>query len=255
MSKPSTLYLGTGRLLDDPRRGGAVQLPSSHLITHWVVVGMTGSGKTGLVTVMAEEALRAGIPTLIIDVKGDLPNLLLAFPTFDPALMEPWVDGMRAGDSADALDTPAMAAELAAARQRELSAWGIGESELVEFHATTEVRVITPGSTAGEPLHLLSCLERRSSRWDTDLESARSALSAAVSLVLRLLGREADPVRNREHVLLSVLAEARLMRGQAADLASLLDDVIEPPFDRIGAMEVEAFLSKRDRPAPQRAGL
>jgi hypothetical protein len=79
------------------------------------------------------------------------------------------------------------------------------------------VRVLTPGGSAGEPLHMLSSLERRSPRWDEDPETARDALSAAVSLVLRLLGREPDPAKSREHVLLSVLAERRLAAGQSAD--------------------------------------
>src|SRR3954463_11559449 len=70
-------------------------LPAHHLVTHGVVVGMTGSGKTGLVTVMIEEALRAEVPVLVIDVKGDLTNLLLSFPSFDPALMLPWVSTIK----------------------------------------------------------------------------------------------------------------------------------------------------------------
>src|SRR6186713_2533643 len=70
----------------------AYELPAEHLITHGVVVGMTGSGKTGLITVLIEEAAKAGVPTLVIDVKGDLPNLLLGFPDFDPARLEPWVE-------------------------------------------------------------------------------------------------------------------------------------------------------------------
>jgi DNA helicase HerA-like ATPase len=50
-------------------------VPAHHLVTHAVVVGMTGSRKTGLLTVMVEELLRASVPVLAIDVKGDLPNI------------------------------------------------------------------------------------------------------------------------------------------------------------------------------------
>jgi DNA helicase HerA-like ATPase len=63
------------------------------LTTHGVVVGMSGSGKTGLVRLLVEEALGAGVPVLMIDVKGDLPNLLLSFPNFDAQELVPWVDG------------------------------------------------------------------------------------------------------------------------------------------------------------------
>ena len=165
---------------------------------------MTGSGKTGLLTVMIEEALRAGIPTIVIDVKGDLPNLMLSFPTFDPEAIEPWVEGD--------------AAKLAEERRTALAGWNIGQPELAQYHDTTTVRVLTPGATSGEPLHVLSTLERRSTRWDSDPETARDALSAAVSLVLRLLGRDPDPAKSKDHVLLSVLAERRFVSGQNAEL-------------------------------------
>jgi hypothetical protein len=222
-------------------------LPAHHLVTHGVVVGMTGSGKTGLLTVLAEEAMASGVPMLAIDVKGDLPNLLLAFPTFSPSAFAPWAAASLAPD--DDRTPEAAAIALAAARQQALEGCGIDEAALRRFHETTDVRVLTPGSTAGERLHVFSSLERRSPRWDTDPESAQASLSAAVSLVLRLVGRDADPARSREHVLLSVLAERRLRAGQNADLNGLLDDLNEPPIDEVGALPIDAFLPKTERRA------
>lgn len=236
MSTKPALNLGAWRYLDGTEGGNVLLLPANHLVTHGVAVGMTGSGKTGFVTVLVEEALSAGIPTIIIDVKGDLPNLLLTFPNFDPGLIEPWVEA--AGEAV---------MKRSQERQQGLAAAGIGEAELQKFCDTTSIRVITPGATAGESLHVLSALERRSSRWDTDPESARNALSAAVSLVLRLLGREADPAKSREHVLLSVLAERRLAAGQNADIGSLMQDLTSPPISQIGALPVNSFLKKRER--------
>jgi DNA helicase HerA-like ATPase len=188
---------------------------------------MTGSGKTGLLTVMIEEALRASIPSIIIDVKGDLPNLLLSD---DSAALAPWLEGDGARE-----------------RGETLAAWSIGEPELRRFADTTSVRVLTPGSTAGESLHVLSTLERRSSRWDTDIESARDALGAAMSLVLRLLGRDPDPARSREHVILSVLAERRLVAGGDAELGMLMQDLLDPPLSEIGALSIDTFLKKSER--------
>src|SRR3954470_392982 len=86
------LNLGAWRQLTGAEGGRALRLPAEHLVTHGVVVGMTGSGKTGLVTVMIEEAARAQVPVVVIDVKGDLPNLLLAFPDFEAARLEPWIE-------------------------------------------------------------------------------------------------------------------------------------------------------------------
>ncbi len=238
------LKLGSSRALDGSGRS-RLELPAHHLVTHGVVVGMTGSGKTGLLTVMVEEALRGGVPVLMIDVKGDLPNLLLSFPSFAPELVEPWLHL-----SPNETRSPRQVAEaLAGQRRDQLMSWSIGEAELAEYRGRTSFRVLTPGSSAGELLHVLSSLERRSARWDQDPESARAALSAAVSLLLRLLGRDPDPAKSKEHVLLSVLAERRLAAGNAADLCALLSDLNEPPIEQIGALAVDAFLPKAERRA------
>jgi hypothetical protein len=243
--KDPRLRLGSWRSIDAAQAGGGMAaMPPHHLVTHSVIVGMTGSGKTGLICVAVEEALRNEVPTLVIDVKGDLPNLLLSFPRFDPADLLPWVEPSPTNGSKTAEQ---LAAELNEQRREALAGWSIGEPELKEYANGRFVRVITPGSSAGEQLHVLSSLERRSSRWDTDPEAARDALSAAVSLVLRLLGRDPDPAKSREHVLLSVLAEQRLRRGEAAELGALLQDLAKPPIERIGALTVDAFLPKSER--------
>jgi hypothetical protein len=241
----TTLTLGQRRSLDGKKDLGAYALPADRLLTHGVIVGMTGSGKTGLVTVLVEEALRAEIPVLVIDLKGDLPNLALAFPSFDPALMTPWVE--PAPGDADGVADPPLVAEAIAARQSGLSRSGIGERELAALAARSFVRVITPGSQAGESLHLLSSLERRSARWDGDPTAPRAALSAAISLVLRLIGRDGDPGRSKEHALLSVLAERRLGAGRDAPLEALLGEVLAPPVETVGALAVDDFLPPRLR--------
>lgn len=237
--------LGSKRSMDGRNDLGVFEMPANHLLTHGVIVGMTGSGKTGLVTVMIEEALRAEIPVLAIDVKGDLPNLGLAFASFDPAVIAPWVEP-GAGDE-DGIADPPVVLEAAERRRKELALWSIGERELGEHVARSFVRVVTPGSDAGESLHLLSALERRSARWDHDVEGARATLGAAVSMVLRLIGREGDPGKSREHALLATLAETRLSRGLGADLAALLPEIVEPPVAYIGALPVDAFVTERQR--------
>jgi hypothetical protein len=236
--------MGARRTISGAARG-AFDLPADDLVTHGVVAGMTGSGKTGLVTVLVEEAIRNGIPVLLLDVKGDLANLKLAFPSFDPGALAPWVEAAR-GDDDGVADAP-LVEDVAEERRKELTAWGIGEDDLARYCASTHVRVITPGSDAGEPLHLLSALERRSARWDHDLEGARSTLEAAVSMILRLMGRDPDPARSRAHALLTTIAERRHVNRQPADLAALLPDVITPPFAEIGALPVETYFGEKAR--------
>jgi hypothetical protein len=239
-----TFSLGTKVSIAGANRG-LFELPSHHLLTHGVIVGMTGSGKTGLVTVTIEEALRAEIPVLVIDVKGDLPNLTLAFPSFDAAVLAPWVEP-GAGDDDGVADEPVVR-EAVAQRAAELTKWSISEADLADYAARTHVRVLTPGSDAGEPLHLLSALERRSPRWTTDPEGARATLAAVVSMVLRLIGREGDPGKSREHAFLCALAEARLSSGRSAELSSLLPEILVPSIEHIGALPLDAFLSAKRR--------
>lgn len=102
---PTTFYLGrrfdptTRRLIDE-----VVYYDSRDLTTHAVVVGMTGSGKTGLCITLLEEAVMDNIPSIIIDPKGDITNLMLTFPEMRPEDFEPWVnidDARRAGQEVD----------------------------------------------------------------------------------------------------------------------------------------------------------
>ena len=156
------LYLGASRPLDGGRGAAPALalLPPHHLVTHGVVLGMTGSGKTGLLTVMVEEALRSGVPVIMIDVKGDLPNLLLNFPTWSPSAIEPWVEA----HPQSGVTAAERAAKLAEERRTGHELWKISEADLGAFASSTRLRVLTPGSNAGESLHVLSSLERRSSR-------------------------------------------------------------------------------------------
>lgn len=222
-----------------------LELPAHHLVTHAAVLGMTGSGKTGLVMVLVEEALRSKVPVLMIDIKGDLPNLLLAFPEIAGRAFEPWVDPLAAErQGKSALE---VGEELARRHREGLAGWGLGEADTGALRAAIAPRLITPGTTAGEPLHVLSALETASPLWHEDEESARDALSASISLLLRLVDRDADPAKSRDHVMLSHLAERRLSAGQPAGLTQLLADLIEPPIATVGAMAVDDFLSPRER--------
>ena len=240
------LELGSVLRIDGRGEPRSYALPTRHLVTHGCILGMTGSGKTGLLVGVVEEALRSKVPVLMVDVKGDLPNLLLTLPPGDPDAYEPWLEGEQttAGDP-----SPAKTAALQVARERteQLAEWGIDAADVAAFRERTSVRVITPGSHAGESLHVLSPLETPSTLWTTDEDSARESLSATISLIMRLVGRDPDPTRSRDHVVLSHLAEARLRAGRPADLASLLRDLAESPPGEMGAMTLDEYLPERDR--------
>ncbi|MFO0585927.1 MAG: helicase HerA-like domain-containing protein [Polyangiaceae bacterium] len=239
------LHLGRTRPTSGTAAPASLELPAHHFVTHAAVVGMTGSGKTGLVMVLVEEALRSRVPVLMVDIKGDLPNLLLSFPELAGKSFEPWVDAMAAEREGT---TPLAVGEDLAKRAKEgLAGWGLGQADIAAFREKIAPRILTPGTTAGEPIHVLSALESPSPLWQEDEESARDALSASISLLLRLVERDADPAKSRDHVMLSHLAERRLASGRPAGLTALLQDLIEPPIQTIGAMAVDDFLSPKER--------
>jgi hypothetical protein len=157
--------------------------------------------------------------------------------------LEPWVEPAP-GDSR----TRAMlAADTAKEREEALQAWGIGDSQLRDFSERVRLRVITPGSNAGEPLDLLSSLQNAAQHWQSDPEGARASLSAAISLVLRLLGLDPDPSKSRAHALLSLFAEHRIQAGLPSDLGDLLKDLLEPPIEMAGALPINQFMSRKER--------
>jgi hypothetical protein len=238
------LRLGRERDPRTPDQSKDFLLPPHHLVTHGVVLGMTGSGKTGLAVVTVEEALGAGVPVLVVDVKGDLPNLLLSFPDLAPSDYAPWVDAEAA--TRDGKSVEEIAAGLAKTWRDGLASWKLGSSEIGALKAAVAPRILTPGARIAEPIDVLSGLSRRSTLWDEDEEAAHDQLAAAISLLLRLAGREGDP-RSRDHVVLSTFAERRIRAGKAAPLAELLADLLTPPVTKIGAMEFEDFMPPKDR--------
>lgn len=184
---PGRLFLGEQV---DPtthqRNGTAVALDPASLTTHGVIVGMTGSGKTGLGIDLLEEALLADVPTLVIDPKGDLGNLLLTFPNLAPEDFAPWVES--AGTTGD----PTAAATQATAWRDGLASWGIGSERIAELRQKAAFTIFTPGSSAGVPLNLVGGLGEISGD-ATDPENVAEQIQATVAGLLGLIGVESDP--------------------------------------------------------------
>jgi uncharacterized coiled-coil protein SlyX len=217
------------------------------LTTHAVIVGMTGSGKTGLLINLLEEAALRGLPSIVIDPKGDLTNLLLHFPDLLPASFEPWIDPETA--RRQNLSVPQLA-EITANRWREgLQNWDLDRDELLALRDAVDYVVFTPGSTAGVQVNLLSSFAPpRGLNWDDHREILRERIAATVTALLGLVGlKDIDPLRSREHILLSNILENAWGRGQSLDLTELILQTQNPPFDRLGAFAVNSFFPEKDR--------
>jgi hypothetical protein len=242
--KLGAFYLGREY---DIARGALAEAPfmldSRDLTTHAVCVGMTGSGKTGLCISLLEEAALDGIPSLVIDPKGDIANLLLAFPELSPLDFEPWIDPAEAARKGV---TPAeLARETAETWRNGLAEWGEDGERIRRFGAAADVAIFTPGSSAGLQLSILRSFAPPPS--GSDAESVRERLSCTVSGLLGLVGIAADPIRSREHILLASIVDAAWSRGHALDLAGLIGAVQKPPFDKVGVLDVETFFPARER--------
>ncbi len=244
--KLGVFYLGKEYDLGTKQRTGEFLLyDSKDLVTHAVIVGMTGSGKTGLGVGLLEEAAIDGIPALIVDPKGDLSNLLLQFPELRPSDFEPWVnadDARRAG-----LAPPELAAKEAQKWQDGLKQWHQGGERIHRLADAVEYTIYTPGSDAGVPISIVSSFDAppESVRVDGDLMRERSS-SMATSL-LALLGISADPLRSREHILLTTLFDQSWAQGKGLDLGSLIQLVQNPPFRQVGVMDLESFFPAKER--------
>ncbi|NOX62044.1 MAG: ATP-binding protein [Chloroflexi bacterium] len=244
--KLGAFYLGkeydieTGELTDD-----LVMYDARDLTTHAVVVGMTGSGKTGLCIDILEEAAIDSVPALLIDPKGDITNLLLTFPDLRPEDFEPWVnvdDARRKGLSVDEY-----ARTIAQTWREGLARWGQGPERIRMLKESAEFRIYTPGSDAGLQVSILSSLQAPALDWDEDEEALREQIQGTVSALLGLAGVDADPLKSREHILLSTIFEYFWRRGEDLDMARLIQAIQDPPVRKLGVFDVDTFFPEKDR--------
>lgn len=216
------------------------------LTTHGVIVGMTGSGKTGLGIILLEEAAIKGIPAILIDPKGDLTNHLLHFPNLQPSDFEPWVDEDAA--KREGQTVPEAAAAAAASWSKGLERSGIDQSRMEQLSKNVDYAVYTPGSTSAIPVSILSSLRAPKLDWEENKEMLRETISSTVTALLELVGfKNIDPIRSREHILLSNIFEHNWSQGKDLSLENLILQVQNPPIDKLGVFPMSKFYPEKDR--------
>jgi len=215
-------------------KDGLLLYDSKDLVTHAVCVGMTGSGKTGLCITLLEEAAIDGIPAIIIDPKGDLSNLLLTFPNLAPEDFKPWVEERDPAQEANTW-------------KEGLAKWGQDGERIKRLRDAADFRIYTPGSNSGLPVSILKSFVAPPETIRQDNESLAERINTTVTSLLGLIGVEADPVRSREHILLSNILQQEWSAGRDLDIATLIQKVQSPSIAKIGVMDLDSFYPAQDR--------
>ena len=244
--KLGVFYLG--RLYDLQNKKGLEELllyDSKDLVTHAVCIGMTGSGKTGLCIDLIEEAALDRVPAIIIDPKGDITNLLLTFPSLEARSFAPWINEEDAAKKG--LSPQDFAGQQADLWKNGLLKWGQDGSRIQRLRDSADFVIYTPGSTAGLPISILKSFSAPQQAIREDSELLQESINTTVTSLLSLLGIVADPIRSREHILLSTIFAQAWQRGEDLDLGRLIQLIQSPPVKRIGVLDLESFYPSKDR--------
>ncbi len=200
--KLGAFYLGRGYDQGNRElRDELVLYDSKDLVTHGVVLGMTGSGKTGLSLAILEEAAIDGIPAIIIDPEGGHRQPDADLPGVRRPIFRPWINEDEAERKGMAPDDYAQAQ--ASCGRRGLGEWGQDGARVRKFKESVDIDIFTPGSGAGLPVSILSSLDAPPFEVIDDAELFGDRIESTVSSLLDLVGIDADPIQSREHILLS----------------------------------------------------
>ena len=222
-----------------------VMYDSKDLVTHGVVLGMTGSGKTGLCIALLEEAAMDNIPAIVIDPKGDISNLMLTFPELDSESFEPWVNPDDAAKKG--ISVSEHAEKTAGMWKKGLADWGQGPERIAQFREKVDINIFTPGSNAGVPVSILSSLDAPSDEVMEDGEIFGDRVSSTVESLLSLVGINADGTQGVEAVLLGAIFQNEWKQGKGLDLESLIGKIQRPGFGKIGVIDLESFYPEKKR--------
>lgn len=244
--KLGQFYLGKEYDLESSQVGEDLVLyDSKDLVTHGVVLGMTGSGKTGLCMALLEEAAMDHIPAIVIDPKGDIANLMLTFPELDSASFKPWVNADDAAKKGITVDEHSE--KTAAMWKKGLADWGQDPSRIARFRENVDVNVFTPGSSAGIPVSILGSLSVPPIEVLEDRELFGDHVSSTVESLLSLIGENVSGVQSQEAVLLGMIFQTEWSAGRGVTLESLITQIQRPVFSKVGVMDVESFYPEKSR--------
>jgi len=145
------------------------------------------------------------------------------------------------------LTTDQLAEKEAATWKTGLAQWDQDGERIARLRAAADFAIYTPGSTAGLPISILSSFAAPPAAMLDDEDLLRDRVQTMASSLLALLDIDSDPMRGREHILLSTIFDTAWRAGTDLDLAALIQQIQKPPVDRIGVLDLETFYPAKER--------
>lgn len=238
-----------GRQFETETPDDAVQMPlllkSKNLTTHAAIIGMTGSGKTGLGIGLIEEAIMDDIPSIIIDPKGDMANLLLSFPKLAPEDFRPWVDPAEAQKRGKTVEQHSK--DTASMWKEGLATWGQDENRIDSLRKKTSFSVYTPGSNSGVSVSVLDSFDAPTGDVLEDIDTFTDLVNSAVSGLLSLIEIDDASTKSREYVLLSSIFMHFWRKGENLTIEKIIGAIVNPPFSKVGVFGLDTFFPQQER--------
>jgi len=218
-------------------------LKNKDFTTHAAIIGMTGSGKTGLGIGLIEEAAMDNIPAIVIDPKGDMGDLCLSDPTFSEENFTPWVkdEALSKGE-----DPQSYGKKIATLWKKGIESWDQDQQRVAKFHAVPKT-IYTPGSSAGVSINILASLEAPPKNIMQESDTLSALLKSTVSSLLALIDIKADPINSKEYILLSQIVLHFWKQQEDISIETLIGNIINPPFKKVGILPLESYYPQNER--------
>ncbi|WP_294950975.1 DUF87 domain-containing protein [Sulfurovum sp.] len=218
-------------------------LKNKNFTTHAAIIGMTGSGKTGLGVGIIEEAAIDNIPSIVIDPKGDMGDLCLSDPSFSGKTFEPWVRDEALSKDADPAE---YAQKIATMWEEGIESFGQDASRVEKFHNVPKT-IYTPGSSAGVSINIMSSLDRPPAEIMEESDTFNAYLKSTATSLLSLVGITADPLDSKEYILLAQIITRAWLAEEDLSIEMMIGKIIHPPFSKIGVLPLDDFYSQDAR--------
>ncbi|MDR1461503.1 MAG: DUF87 domain-containing protein [Campylobacteraceae bacterium] len=231
--------------LGKDENGAEVSYKNQDLTTHALIVGMTGSGKTGLGIGLIEEAAIDGIPSIIIDPKGDMGNLLLTFPSLSKEEFLPWIDLQEAENKNQSIEEAAF--ENAKLWENGLLQWDEDKGRIAMLKNSAKFTIYTPSASYGKKVNILSSFRALPQKVLDDEDTLNMLISSSAATILNLANINANSLSSKEHILVSSIFAHFYKNGKNIGLEEIVSSIVTPPFDKVGVFSLETFFPKEKR--------